>query len=175
MNNIDKLVIKEIEDIDLINIVKSYPEYVWLEAQAAHSRYKKLKNVRNTDIRNCSSALLLKKDQKILDDMLDSIIDTYSKNNNIHFSTKSYQVVRYTEGQFFIDHTDATEEFPRKISALLYLNDDYTGGEIVFTKLGLSFKPKKNTLIIFPSSSEFSHSAEPIKSGTKYVIVGFWS
>lgn len=175
MNNSERLFIEKIKDNDLKISVDSYPEYVWLEAQAAHSRYKSLPNVKNTDIRNCSSALPLEHTQTVLSEIIEPIVYSYAKKNNIEISTKSYQVVRYTEGQFFVDHTDTTEEFPRKISTLLYLNDDYLGGEIVFTKLGLSIKPEKNTLMIFPSSSDFSHSAEPVLSGTKYVVVGFWS
>jgi predicted 2-oxoglutarate/Fe(II)-dependent dioxygenase YbiX len=175
MSDLSKLFINKIENITLIDDVCSYPDYVFLEAQAAHSRYKHLDNVKNKDVRNCSSAMLSEKTQSYLANNVEPIVHEYAQKNNILISNKSYQLVRYTEGQFFVDHTDTTEEFPRKISTLLYVNDDYLGGEIVFTKLNLSLKPEKDTLIIFPSSSDFSHSAEPIISGTKYVIVGFWS
>jgi predicted 2-oxoglutarate/Fe(II)-dependent dioxygenase YbiX len=175
MSDLSKLFINKIEDITLIDDVCSYPDYVFLEAQAAHSRYKYLDNVKNKDVRNCSSAMLSEKTQEYLANNVEPFVHEYAKKNNILISNRSYQLVRYTEGQFFVDHTDTTEEFPRKISTLLYINDDYLGGEIVFTKLNLSLKPEKDTLIIFPSSSDFSHSAEPIISGTKYVIVGFWS
>jgi len=175
MNDKDLFLVETIDDIDLEDIVKSYPNYVWLESQAAHSRYKHLPNVKNTDIRNCSATKISKDIQKILFEKIEPIVYEYAKKNKISFFSSEYQLVKYTEGQFFIEHTDSTEEFPRKISALLYLNEDYSGGEIVFSQLNISIKPTKNMLVVFPSSSNFSHSAEPVISGTKYVIVGFWS
>lgn len=176
MNSKDKISIVQVDGIDVYEILKSYTEESWSQGGIAESRYKHIKGLtKGTDLRNAHATELCQVLQKFIQDTVDPIVDDYAKSNSIEFSKKDYQFVRYSEGQFFRDHVDATEEFPRKVSILLYLNDDYTGGEIVFTKLNMSIKPKKNTLIMFPSSEEFSHSAEPVKSGTKYVVVGFRS
>ena len=58
----------------------------------------------------------------------------------------------------------------RDISVLFYLNDDYEGGELEFTKLGLTIKPKKGMMIAFPSYFEFSHRVHPVKFGTRYSL-----
>ena len=57
------------------------------------------------------------------------------------------------------------------ISAVLYLNDDYTGGALNFEFFGLTVKPDAGDLIIFPSSYIYSHASVPVESGTKYAVV----
>jgi predicted 2-oxoglutarate/Fe(II)-dependent dioxygenase YbiX len=52
-----------------------------------------------------------------------------------------------------------------------YLNDDYTGGEINFSILGIKIKPVKNQLIIFPSNYIYRHSVEEVTKGTRYSVV----
>lgn len=172
----DNLFITEVDGIDIEQILPSYPESAWKMGGIAESRYKNAKDLtKATDLRDAHSASPCNTLNKFLQDIIDPIADNYAKEKKIDFNQKEYQLVRYKEGQFFKKHVDATEEFPRKISILLYLNDNYSGGEIIFTKENILIKPKKNTLIIFPSSEDFSHSAEPVLSGTKYVVVGFRS
>jgi Rps23 Pro-64 3,4-dihydroxylase Tpa1-like proline 4-hydroxylase len=55
-----------------------------------------------------------------------------------------------------------------------FLNDDYEGGEIEFTRFGLSIKPKANQAVFFPSNYVYSHSVNSVVSGVRYSIVGWW-
>ena len=87
---------------------------------------------------------------------------------------ESFTLVRYTEGQFFVEHSDEVEGLNRKLSIVIYLNDDYEGGEIYFRNLNLTIKPRANSLVMFPSTEEFIHEAKPVLSGTKYAITSFW-
>lgn len=174
MNNNDEILIKSIQGIDIDKIIGSYSEENWSEGGIAKSRYKYSNELKkDSDLRNASSTKLCNVLQNFVDIEVSTIIDRYAKDNNFNITKKEYQLVRYKDGQFFKEHIDATEEYPRKISALFYLNDNYSGGSLLFTKIGISIKPKKNTLVVFPSSEYFSHSAEPVESGVKYVIVGF--
>ena len=74
-------------------------------------------------------------------------------------------------------HTDYQQERSRMpgvkhgITANLYINDDYEGGELFFDKFNLKIKPKAGDLYLFPSSYLFSHASLPVTSGTKYSIV----
>jgi len=61
----------------------------------------------------------------------------------------------------------------RDVTFLLYLNDDYTGGELEFPDWGVTFKPKAGTLIAFPSYIEFSHQVRPVTSGERYNLVSW--
>jgi hypothetical protein len=56
---------------------------------------------------------------------------------------------------------------------VLYLNDDYTGGEIYYPKLNIEYKPKVGDLVIHPGSEEYSHGVRDIVSGERYNITLF--
>jgi predicted 2-oxoglutarate/Fe(II)-dependent dioxygenase YbiX len=59
----------------------------------------------------------------------------------------------------------------RTISALLYLNNDYTGGHLEFPNFGIKIKPEPGMLILFPSNFAYRHQSTPVISGTKYCLV----
>lgn len=83
----------------------------------------------------------------------------------------SYQLLRYGKNNFFNNHFDDSVQHHRRISIVYYFNDDYTGGEITFNRFGITYKPKANELLIFPSTYVYNHSVKEIISGTRYAIV----
>jgi predicted 2-oxoglutarate/Fe(II)-dependent dioxygenase YbiX len=62
----------------------------------------------------------------------------------------------------------------RDVSMLLYLNDDYTGGELTFTRLNYTYHPTAGDLVMFPSGTLFRHRAHTVNTGRKYALVS-WS
>lgn len=56
----------------------------------------------------------------------------------------------------------------RGITAVLYLNGGFTGGEISFPRQGISIAPTAGKLVIFPSNRNFRHEVKPILSGWRY-------
>jgi hypothetical protein len=56
----------------------------------------------------------------------------------------------------------------RGITAILYLNSGFTGGEINFPKQEVSIAPTAGKLVIFPSNKNFRHEVKPILSGWRY-------
>jgi len=85
----------------------------------------------------------------------------------------SYSILKYGVGQKFVNHIDDHPDFHRRISTLYYINDDYSGGEINFPRFNLSFKPKANQMIIFPSAYVYNHSVSPVTEGTRYAVVSW--
>ena len=89
------------------------------------------------------------------------------------------QFLSYPVGGHYIEHNDSenfengqwTRIASRDISILFYLNDNYTGGELEFTTLGLKIKPKTGMMIAFPSYKEFAHKVHPVTSGMRYSLV----
>jgi predicted 2-oxoglutarate/Fe(II)-dependent dioxygenase YbiX len=58
--------------------------------------------------------------------------------------------------------------------SIIYLNEDYEGGEICFPKYNIHIKPKAGTLIFFPSTNMYAHGVTEVISGTRYTSPHFW-
>lgn len=98
------------------------------------------------------------------------------------------QVVKYDKGGFFNPHYDACSGNEleckrmnqrggsRYATLLIYLNDDFEGGETIFPIIGKSVKPKKGNAILFYDSDkdgnlirESFHGGNPIINGNKWI------
>lgn len=86
-----------------------------------------------------------------------------------------YDLLKYEKGQKFDTHVDAiygnTHFQNRQLSCLLYLNDDYKGGETKFLRQNLQIKPPAGSVAVFPPFYTHPHSGEPVICGVKYVAV----
>jgi hypothetical protein len=81
---------------------------------------------------------------------------------------------RMQDGVELKAHSDQSTDPSISYAAIIYLNEDYNGGEIFFSNKGLELKPKPGSLLIFPGSEEFNHGVRHVKSGPiRYVITGF--
>jgi prolyl 4-hydroxylase len=87
-------------------------------------------------------------------------------------------ILRYRPGQQYYRHYDALPgvDNQRTKTALVYLNDDYAGGETEFSKVGLKVHGLKGDGIVFRNTVEGSradpmseHAGLPVVSGTKYL------
>ena len=88
------------------------------------------------------------------------------------------QVLRYGATQEYRPHFDAIAGManPRVLTALVWLNDDYSGGETRFDELGISQRGDEGDLLVFantlPDGSpdpRTRHSGAPVTSGVKYL------
>ena len=66
------------------------------------------------------------------------------------------------------DGSVLTRDVQRGITAILYLNSNFAGGEIRFPKQGLELRPSAGLLVIFPSNRNFPHEVKPILRGRRY-------
>jgi len=87
--------------------------------------------------------------------------------------SEEFQINRYDENQEYKWHTDQgynyineTGNFMRQFSIVVYLNDDFDGGEteFQFTKI----IPQRGACLIFPSNFMYTHCARPVRNGVKY-------
>jgi hypothetical protein len=85
-----------------------------------------------------------------------------------------WEIVRYTESQSIRWHCDS-ECDPCLISLFVYLNNDYSGGELEFRDFlpGKKIKPEPGSLLAFPSGLSYIHKVNPIESGVKYILRTF--
>jgi Rps23 Pro-64 3,4-dihydroxylase Tpa1-like proline 4-hydroxylase len=114
--------------------------------------------------------------QKLSFEMTESIFFAIQKYKQIApamlaESNSGYDLLRYQEGDFYTEHTDSFSVHPRHVSCSFHLNDVYEGGEFSFFNRELKFKPKKGSLIMFPSNFMFPHEILPVTKGTRYSII----
>ena len=119
---------------------------------------------------------------KILDQkILPAYINKYSgyqdlfKDLRIYYDGFNVQKTNPGEG-YHMWHSEwhpAQEFFKRALVWTLYLNDIEEGGETEFLDIPFRFKPKKGSVLIFPSHATHLHRGNPPLSGTKYIATGW--
>lgn len=82
-----------------------------------------------------------------------------------------YQLLRYSEGQFYKQHTDHYKAEPRTVSCSFALNDDFEGGGFAFFDNEFHYRLKKGSVLMFPSNFMFPHEVLPVTKGTRYSII----
>ena len=60
------------------------------------------------------------------------------------------------------------------ISSTIYLGKQFTGGEIHFPRLDITYRPVCGSVIIFPSSMEYEHEVFPVTDGDRIMTSVFW-
>jgi hypothetical protein len=114
---------------------------------------------------------------KLIEEDYIKVLNIWSEKTNNNFPkyvTKNYCIRKYRTGGAMGSHVDRNADNlinTMDWTALIYLNDDYEGGELVFDELNLSIKPKAGSVIFFPCMTY--HSVCEIKKGNKYYIFLF--
>lgn len=91
---------------------------------------------------------------------------------------KHYYVRQYDEESEVSEHSDDSSGLDNQLngtiySALLYMNNDFVGGELVFTKLRVVVHPEPGRLVMFPSNREYAHKTTSLVNGGKCVLAVF--
>lgn len=102
------------------------------------------------------------------------------------------QVLGYSEGAFYVKHADDSSELrdregktigyvavapERKLSSVLFCNDTFEGGELLFNYLyddqarPIKVQPKTGDMLVFLSNPYFSHEVLPVTQGFRLSLV----
>ena len=87
------------------------------------------------------------------------------------------QLLRYRPGQEYRPHVDWLDEDNRRVmTALIYLNEDYSGGETRFVKTGLEVKGRTGDVLVFHNLGAdgrvdplSEHAGLPVRQGVKFI------
>jgi hypothetical protein len=170
----------------------------WMACSGQEYVYGTNKNISSSDLTDEKNNYIYSILQKAFDD----VARDYAKAQGITDEPKlfpMYPIKKYMPGTFMGAHFDQQEGDERlKVSFVMYLNDDYEGGEISFTiaspngvlqysspdpdfakaeKKGnytFAVKPKAGSIIVFPPSPPYHHTAHLVKSGYKYMVPQHW-
>jgi predicted 2-oxoglutarate/Fe(II)-dependent dioxygenase YbiX len=138
------------------------------------------KNIRNCETIVISYPHVIQKNNEIRHKLDNAIFDGAAKciqEYNIKFphckieEDSGYELLKYSEGCFYIQHTDSFKARPRAVSCSFILNEDFEGGEFAFFDKELKYKLEKGDAIMFPSNFMYPHEIMPVTQGTRYSII----
>jgi predicted 2-oxoglutarate/Fe(II)-dependent dioxygenase YbiX len=161
---------------EILNEFKNVDE--WVDTIVGSGKIKK-------DIRNChtigiSFPHIIQKNSEVRHKLDNAIFDGASKciqEYNIKFphcriqEDSGYELLRYEEGCFYIEHTDSFKASPRAVSCSFILNNDFEGGEFAFFDRELKYNLEKGDALMFPSNYMYPHEVMPVTKGTRYSII----
>jgi hypothetical protein len=157
-------------------------DYSWLQFDEDDEEYGEESLIVRDDFRvdeealgprNESNKSLFEMDANVLDVVKTCIFDYATSWEASITSFEPLIFARYTAPTgYFLPHFDDSLEVIRSVSAVLYLNSDYEGGELTFTRLdNLKIKPEPGDLVVFPSTYLYKHTSEILTKGTKYCVI----
>ena len=120
-------------------------------------------------------------------DLKDKYQEAVEKVFNKKVKANTSHAQKWDVGGFAAPHSDNSDHDGNpnafeinKYVGILYLNDNYDGGELYFCdkdnsmKPYLSFKPNAYSYYVFPGGVENIHGVSEITKGTRYTMVSFW-
>lgn len=94
------------------------------------------------------------------------VVEFYGETDFKPFDETRTHIARFEAGAKMHEHFDSSR--PNDIATLIYINDDYDGGEIYFPDYDVSIKPRAGDLVCFPDNPAFVHGVKLITSGVRY-------
>lgn len=103
------------------------------------------------------------------------IVNKLNKDNNgfvPELYTVSAVLSLWPEGSYAGKHIDSHSGYEFvQFSSVLYLNDNYSGGELYFPNQDFLYKPKAGDIVTFPSGgTEYMHSVNRVTEGKRYTM-----
>jgi hypothetical protein len=187
---------------ELVGEIESLPEWgEWMACSGEHYVYGTDKTIIASSDIVVENSIINPKIYETLDKAFKAAAKDYAESRGDSSDPKLFPAMpikKYMAGTHMGTHYDQQEGDERlKYSLVMYLNDDYEGGEISFTVRNLddsndnitpdsdfslapdnsytfAIKPKAGSIVIFPSSPPYHHTAHLVKSGFKYMVPQHW-
>ena len=175
-----KRLIEQIEDIDHL-LSDETGVSKWVDWKASNSGYAfgKQKRIRENLLNK--NHPVYNECRAIKKEITDSIISVSKDYESMHTGLDIGMLCPLSISKYFVGsemgkHTDTNDnnDEEKTISVVLYLNDDYTGGEIELPDQSIIIKPTQGSIVVFPSRKPYFHQSNLITLGEKYIVPGFW-
>lgn len=111
------------------------------------------------------------------------LLDSNGNFNHEHRRTLS-SILAHPMGSFMHPHVDIVGYLQDKdnaiqdhlskwsghLSSVIYLNDNYEGGELYFKDHGVSIKPEAGDYITFPGNRHYQHGVKEVSGAVRYTL-----
>lgn len=137
-----------------------------------------IKNGKVSVFKDSKSARVLEESDeinKILRKYSDILTKSHQEEYGFHpeiYTTQAY-LTAWVEGGYAGPHIDNPRHGDGFIqfSSIIYLNENFEGGEIEFPNQKFKYKAEEGSAVIFPSAgTEYIHKVNKVKSGIRYTI-----
>jgi len=113
------------------------------------------------------------KDQTVCGAINDRLYKLFEPFENLELKGVG-SIQRQYEGISLSYHVDSLSNPLVVFANVLYINDDFTGGELHFPKIDVTYRPEKGALIVFPSADDYLHGVLPVGPGPiRYALPAF--
>lgn len=172
------------EDVEFINSIDYLKENTGHRVQSSlrHPLYHVERNLTDEEQAN------VKRWDKIWLKFKDDIKNIFNNNNEYFRDTGNVDIIIYDpllnddnneyamdphhdNDEGYVDH-DGVEAIVTK-GIVLYLTDDYEGGEIFYLDKDIKFKPKSGTLICHSGDKDYRHAVLKFTGGQRIIWAGF--
>jgi SM-20-related protein len=167
-----------------------YPLQEIIEALVASDRVEKamIKEADQTKRRISNRVTDIVEQGAMKERIIDLVRGAYAREIEPFFNCKlrsleTPQVLRYTRGSHYKPHSDSDvidletarwkKVQDRDYSLLIYLDDSFEGGELIFPNFNFRLRPRAGMLAAFPSDCRYLHGAMPVLSGVRHAIVSW--
>jgi predicted 2-oxoglutarate/Fe(II)-dependent dioxygenase YbiX len=127
-----------------------------------------------TNHRNCS--ILRIERWPDLDTQLFHILHEYAGRYTVDFPfltlqrDEGYGLLKYTVGQFYLEHVDHASSCPRALSCVIGIGGEFEGGDLVFWGGKRRYRLDQGDILLFPASFMYPHAVEPVTKGVRYSL-----
>ena len=112
---------------------------------------------------------------------LQSVVNDYCKQyNTLNGTALTSWAVKFQEtpegGGYHVYHYErgSWSETARELVWMIYLNEDFEGGETEFLYQKRRINPTTGTVVLWPAGYTHTHKGNLVLSGTKYIVTGWY-
>jgi hypothetical protein len=167
--------ITEYEKNVLLNYAKASDDSSWIKIK--HQKEELLKksperyNRYLQYVKDWDKTTLMITDHKIVEEIKTRCQEVIG--NDLLITEDIYRIKRLTDKRSISTHFDDSQNFSLALGIVIYLNDNFDGGEIYYPNQDFFYKPKERSMIIHPATEEYTHGVKEVVGNTRYCLAFF--
>lgn len=112
--------------------------------------------------------ILPSKNHKLMIDINNRVSKLFDK----RLYTQMIRMIHKTDkNSFWEEHSDNSGAKNTRYGVVIYLNDNFTGGDLIYTESNTIVKPEQGMLVCHPGDKR--HKVSPVDSGNRYTLTSF--